>query len=311
MNGWNFSARRNVWMTGINKETLPMKSLQLLGIGLVLLLGLTAVSAQSPGAQVALTLERTACFGSCPIYTVAIYDDGTVVYNGERFVDVTGEQTSQLEPETVQMMVQTFADAGYFGWDEAYDAMTVSDLPTVITSVTRNGEKHQIVRYMGDNSAPLALPYLEVWLDLMANTAQWTGTQPDVYGINLGMESPVATLERTPCFGFCPTYSVAIYPDGTLVYTGIANVERLGVYVLHTEDFAVESLIQQAEIFGYFGWQDAYDQMVMTDQASAITSFRTETQYKRITRYGGDPNAPLGLTWLEDSIDQLAVNAAP
>lgn len=286
-----------------------MKQLQLAGMGLALLLGLTAVSAQGTGANVALTLERTACFGSCPVYTVTVYDDGTVVYNGQQFVDVTGEQISQIDPQTVPMMVEVFAGAGYFEWDEAYDAMTVSDLPTVITSVTRDGETHRITRYAGDTSAPLELPFLEYWLDIMANTPVWTGTQPDIYGINHGMESPVITLERTPCFGFCPVYSVAVYPDGTVAYTGIANVDRFGVHILHAEDFAVESLVQQAEIFGYFGWQDAYDQMVMTDQASAITSFRTERQYQRITRYGGDPNAPVGLVWLEDSIDQLVAGA--
>ena len=30
-----------------------------------------------------ITLERTACFGTCPIYTITIYGDGRVVYDGE------------------------------------------------------------------------------------------------------------------------------------------------------------------------------------------------------------------------------------
>jgi hypothetical protein len=43
----------------------------------------------------------------------------------------------------------------------------------------------------------------------------------------------------------------------------------------------------------------------MTDQATAITSIRSEDQSKRIVRYDGDPNAPVGLLWVEDTIDRV------
>jgi len=292
----------------VNKEINLMRLLKFASLGLALLLGVTAISAQDAKPQPALTLERTVCFGACPIYSVAIYDDGTVIYHGERFVDVLDEQTSQMDPATVAMMVEAFADAGYFGWDEAYTDMFVTDLPSVITSVTRDGVTHRIERYGGDSSAPLLLPFLENWIDIMANTAQWTGAQPGITSV--GMNPPVITLERTPCFGFCPTYSVAAFADGTLVYTGIANVERLGVHLLHTDLLAVESVIQRAQATGFFDWQDAYDQMTITDQPTVITFIQSGGQYKHITRYGGDANAPVGLTWVEDSIDQLVMDAA-
>ena len=123
----------------------------------------------------AITLERTACFRTCPIYTISIFEDGTVSYKGENFVQVTGEQTSEIAPETVKQMVELFKNSGYFDWKEAYDTQTVSDLSTVITSVTRDGKTHRIVRYTGDTTAPLALPFLEQWIDEMVNTQLWTG----------------------------------------------------------------------------------------------------------------------------------------
>ncbi|MFN8560149.1 MAG: DUF6438 domain-containing protein [Anaerolineae bacterium] len=88
--------------------------------------------------------------------TVTIYTDGTVVYNGERFVDVEGEQTATIDPETVQQLVAGFEAAGYFGWDDEYTDMHITDLPTIITSVARDGETKQITRYAGDDSAPAA-----------------------------------------------------------------------------------------------------------------------------------------------------------
>lgn len=34
-----------------------------------------------------IQLERTMCFGECPVYKVEILSDGTVNYNGEMFVE--------------------------------------------------------------------------------------------------------------------------------------------------------------------------------------------------------------------------------
>ena len=283
--------------------------LKSVGLLAVCLLGAAAIQAQDTEPGVAITLERTACFGSCPVYSVTIMEDGTVHYNGERFVDVTGEQTYELDPATVQTMVDAIAEAGYFEWDEAYDAMTVSDLPYIITSVTRDGETHRINHYTGDGSAPLELSLLETWIDAMASTSMWTGSELGLESLSNGTDTPVATLQRTACFGFCPVYDVALFADGTVAYLGIANVDHVGVQVYQTDPSAVTSVTDRASISGYFDWQDSYENQLMTDQSSVITSIRTDDNYKRIVRYGGDPSAPIGLVWVEDSIDQVVTNA--
>jgi hypothetical protein len=293
----------------LKEKSTKMNKLKIVTLLAILLLGIATVNAQDTDSNVAITLERTPCFGGCPVYTVTIYEDGAVVYNGIRFVDVTGEQTYQIEPETVATMLEAIENTGYFEWEEEYNEQTISDLPTVITSVTRGGETHRIVRYTGDSSAPLALPFLEQWIDIMARTPGYTGTQADASTISDGRDTPMVTLERQPCFGFCPVYSVALYEDGAIVYSGFANVDRIGVFIFETEAFNVEFLTQRAEMSGYFTWQDAYQQQLMTDQATVITSVRTEDNWKRIIRYDGDPNAPVGLIWIEENIDQIVTDA--
>jgi hypothetical protein len=284
-----------------------MRKSKFISLIIILTLSIVLVNAQESD-DVAITLERTPCFGTCPVYTVTILKDGTVNYSGENFVDITGEQTSQIDPETVTLMVQAFEDAGYFEWDEAYDTQTVSDLPSVITSVSHNGETHRIMRYAGDSSAPLALPFLEQWVDIMANTGMWTGHPIDISGNLNNGESPLITLQHEPCFGFCPVYNVALYEDGTVVYMGLANVDNVGVHLLETDAISVTSLAQLAQVFGYFDWEDSYQHQVMTDQATVITSVRWEDNFKRIIRYDGDPNAPIGLLRIEERIDELAMS---
>jgi hypothetical protein len=267
----------------------------------------TPAAAQSADAEVALTLERGACFGTCPVYTVTIYTDGTVVFEGERYV-TEGEYTITIEPEVVQQLVDGFAAAGYFEWEDEYTEMTVSDLPTIITSVTRDGETKQITRYAGDSNAPVELPYLEAWIDLAAYTGQWTGVSSWLDAVT-SMNTPVLTLERTACFGMCPVYGLAVFEDGTAVYLGVRHVAESGVRTTQVEPDQVEFLAMQMADFGYFEWEDEYTDQPMTDQPSAITTLNWEDQVKTINRYDGDPNAPVGLVRFEDRIDRL-VNVA-
>ncbi len=106
----------------------------------------------------------------------------------------------------------------------------------MITSVTLDGTTHRIARYAGDNSAPLALRFLEQWIDEMANTSLWTGIEPDISVISNGMDTPVITLQRERrILEQVSVYSVAAYEDGTVVYTGIAHVSVIGVQVLETD----------------------------------------------------------------------------
>jgi len=273
-----------------------------------IVISITSVTAQDSHANVALTLERTACHGTCPIYSVTVLEDGNVIYEGENFVSVTGKQTSEIPAETVVLMVEAFNDAGYFGWNEAYDTQTVSDLPTVITSVSRDGITHRIERYAGDYTAPITLPFLEQWIDAMANTSLWTGVQPDISDISNGTDMPLVTLEREPNFGLGPVYNIAAYEDGTVVYMGIANVNKIGVQVSQTDPVAITSVGHRAQLSGYFNWKDSYEERIITDQATITTSIQWADQFKRIVRYDGDPNAPVGIVWVEDNIDQLVTD---
>jgi hypothetical protein len=255
-------------------------------------------------AQVAVTLERGPCLGACPVYSVTVYTDGTVIFNGERFTDAEGEHTAQIESEAVEQLIAGFEAAGFFEWEDEYTHMLVTDLPYITITVTREGETKTIRHYTGDPDAPLALPYLEAWVDYVANTGQWTGAFTS-FTSDPVLNMPLITLERQACFGDCPVYTLAIFEDGTVVYVGLNHVAVTGVHVASVDPDEVEFLAMQAASFGYFDWNDEYTHMTITDQSYVITSLRREDQSKRITRYDGDFNAPIGLVRFENLIDQL------
>lgn len=128
-----------------------------------------------------ITLERTVCFGFCPVYTLKVYGDGRVEYEGNQHVAVEGSQTATLTPEQVQELVAAYQAADYFNLKDDYTA-PVTDLPSTITSVTIDGQTKVITNYGGcmefENAekAPQALCDFETKIDSLTNSAQWIGT---------------------------------------------------------------------------------------------------------------------------------------
>lgn len=154
-----------------------MKSfaLSLVALAAVLLAACETSPSSADTGPVTITLQRTACFGMCPIYTVSIDGDGQVTYTGQRFVRVTGEQHGQASREDVQALLRAFDAVQFESLQNEYRAH-VTDLPSQIITLTRNGHTKRVVDYAGvDAGMPVAVRDLEQQIDRVANTAQWVG----------------------------------------------------------------------------------------------------------------------------------------
>jgi hypothetical protein len=118
---------------------------------------------------VRITLERTSCFGSCPVYSVSIDGDGTVTYEGRQFVRVAGRQTSQISRAAVDALLEEFRRIDFFSLQDQYTA-PVTDHPTTYVTF-RHGKRTKRIRdYVG---APKALRDLERHIDEAAGVQRW------------------------------------------------------------------------------------------------------------------------------------------
>ncbi|MDH3943792.1 MAG: DUF6438 domain-containing protein [Anaerolineae bacterium] len=119
-----------------------------------------------------ITLERTACFGFCPDYTVTIYGDGRVVYFGNDFVAEMGERTYTIPTDDVLWLVESFYDIGFFDLDDRY-VESATDLPSTTISMTIEGETKSI--YLYGMNLPKDLVELTKRVDEVANTKELIG----------------------------------------------------------------------------------------------------------------------------------------
>jgi hypothetical protein len=123
--------------------------------------------------DVVITLERTACFGSCLVYTLTIYSNGTVVYEGEEFVATKGRVETTISQEKIKQLILGFEEVDYFSLNNDYIERTITDAQTVITSITIDRKTKTIEHYHGDLNAPEQLTKLENKIDEIVNSNQW------------------------------------------------------------------------------------------------------------------------------------------
>jgi hypothetical protein len=123
--------------------------------------------------EIIITLERTACYGFCPIYTLTIHGDGTVIYKGEDFVETVGKAETMISKEKVEQLISEFEKVDYDSLKDSYTERTITDAPSVITSITRNGKTKTVEHYHGDFNAPEKLTELEDKIDEIVNSDQW------------------------------------------------------------------------------------------------------------------------------------------
>jgi hypothetical protein len=138
-------------------------------------------SASAPADSAVLTLERTPCFGSCPVYRVTVSADGTVRFDGKSFVSHPGSSLAHIPQARVDSLIAELDTGGYFNFAERYVpgspacGNAATDLPTVTTSVTLHGRTKRIEHYRGCSAAPQALSRLEERIDEVLDTVRWIG----------------------------------------------------------------------------------------------------------------------------------------
>ena len=133
----------------------------------------TATPSTSDLKEVVITLERTACHGTCPVYALTIYGSGTAIYEGKDFVKTKGRAEITISEEKIRQLVSEFEKVDYFSLNDSYVERVITDAPSATTSITIGGKTKTIKHYHGDLNAPKQLTELESRIDEIIDSAQW------------------------------------------------------------------------------------------------------------------------------------------
>src|SRR4051794_20123419 len=124
-------------------------------------------------SPVVITLERGGCFGPCPVYVVSIDGDGNVTYKGKQFVAVKGTREGKASLQDVAALLRAFDAVDFESLRDDYHAR-ITDYPTYIVTLSRNGHTKHVTDYAGlADGMPRAVSDIEEQIDRIAHTEQW------------------------------------------------------------------------------------------------------------------------------------------
>ena len=104
-----------------------------------------------------ISLERTACFGTCPVYKIEIFNNGNAIYNGKRFVEKKGMFNFKLSKKEIKNIFKMADKINFINLKNEY-YKPISDLPTSYIKI----KSKKIKNYSG---APKKLYDLENYID--------------------------------------------------------------------------------------------------------------------------------------------------
>ncbi len=110
------------------------------------------------------------------------------------------------------------------------------------------------------------------------------------------------SLERTACYGRCPTYKLSVDAKGYVIYEGKRFVENVGAFHKKITKDQVRALIHALESADFWSMKDSYDEDGVTDLPSVITYCRHKGLEKRVINRTGAPKA---MDELEKQIDTI------
>ncbi len=111
-------------------------------------------------------------------------------------------------------------------------------------------------------------------------------------------------IERTSCFGRCPTYEISVFNSGYVLYHGKRNVKLIGFYQTFIGDEQLKLILQKAQEADFFNLDEKYDGN-MTDVPSTITVLQQNDNIKLVVdRVRG----PEQLKQFQREMDELLFN---
>lgn len=139
------------------------------------------------------------------------------------------------------------------------------------------------------------------WISVLSCGTAKHATGDDRFGGTAPDDSLFFSLERTPCFGRCPAYSVKVYRSGLATLDGRSNTPLIGAYRAAAGRERMELILDEAERAGFFAMQDTYDGQV-TDIPSTIVRVISGDRDKKVVGRHRVPEAFKQFAHFADSL---------
>lgn len=118
-------------------------------------------------------LERSPCFGDCPVYTALIHVSGLIEYQGRMYVERLGEHRGRVNLYDFQRLAQFIAGTRFWQMESYYDFRNavVTDCAGACVLVATPTRRKLVSNYA--DAGPPELWAIAGLIDLLMHRAEW------------------------------------------------------------------------------------------------------------------------------------------
>lgn len=128
-----------------------------------------AIDLKNAAGDLLVEMGKSACFGTCPVYTLKVFDNGRVEYHGVIHTNKMGVYSRQLTENDFYPLVRELRATKLEQYDDLYTS-GATDFP--MTTITHHqGDSAKTVK--GDFERPEAVQNLEKTLTAIADSGEW------------------------------------------------------------------------------------------------------------------------------------------
>jgi len=149
--------------------------------------------------SIIIKLNRSGA-GISPGYSLTIYGNGTVIYEGKENVKVKGKIESNIDKDKVLALLSDFKESGVFSLEANYMTEESQEMPYTIISFSmpsKSGETltKKIAHYDKDENVPNELISLEDKIDSIVDSKKWIDDSPETDIVK--QDEKVESVEKT------------------------------------------------------------------------------------------------------------------
>ncbi|MEW6604522.1 MAG: DUF6438 domain-containing protein [Thermoproteota archaeon] len=122
--------------------------------------------------QPLIRMEKDACDGTCPEYSVEIFENGVIVFEGGDYVAVQGTHTSTISQKELEELIRDFYEIDFFSLENVYGDPFADGAERVEVSALINGTAKTVTADYGPE-VPDELLHLQEKIDEIAGTEKW------------------------------------------------------------------------------------------------------------------------------------------
>lgn len=101
-------------------------------------------------------------------------------------------------------------------------------------------------------------------------------------------DSVIIGLERTACFGTCPSFKFSVSKNGYADYTGYAFVKNEGKYTAKVSQEVIQTILKAADNINYFDLEEFYWEAV-TDVPTSFSIIKKDQRVKQVLNQWESP----------------------